>query len=513
MTSREFTAKDIELIQNEWESLREAAQRRCRSEQELAIVQKAFDFANFAHKNVRRMSGLPHITHPVAVAKIVATEIGLGYKSICAALLHDTLEYTEFGIDDIRNLFGDKISQLVDGLSKMKVVLDEDAMASFSSSDAESLQAENLKRILLSLGDDARVVLIKLADRLHNCRTIEYLPEIKRNRVLSETMFIFIPLAHRLGFYGIKSEMEDIWLKYNRPEEYKAIADRVDMDVEQRQKDITEFIGPIKEMLDGMEFRYEIKRRVKTPYSIWYKMQNKNVKFEEIYDLYAVRIIFEPTADDPETEKEDALKIHEELLKLYRNNPERERDWIHYPKANGYEALHCTLMSKAGIWMEVQIRSRRMDDIAEKGIAAHWAYKRNGYASENDTETDRWLAQINTILSSKEMGAAELLELLQNNLSSISITVFTPKGEQKSVPAGSTALDLAYHIHTELGNKAIACKVNSVLCPVSNELKAGDKVEIITVEKGHPKAEWLQFLKTRQAKKKVMDYLKSQEMI
>lgn len=510
MNISEFASKDFKLIRDEWQLLEEAARPRCKNEKEFETIRKAYDFANFAYVNVRRMSGDPYILHPLSVARIIVEEMGLGYKSISAALLHDIIEYTEFTLEDVRNLFGDKIAQLVDGLYKIKIVLDDDAKSNISSIISESIQAENFKRIILSLGDDARVVLIKLADRLHNCRTIEFLPEKKRSRVLSETMYIFIPLAHRLGLYGIKSEMENIWLQYMKPEEYSSISAKISSNLIQREKDIDSFIEPIKRILDERGYVYKIKKRVKSPYSVWKKMCTKNVSFNEIFDLYAVRIIYEPSVpDNIEIERKDAFIIRDLVQELYPNIPERERDWIDSPKSNGYESLHCTLLCKAGFYIEMQIRSHRMDDIAEKGIAAHWTYKKHGYASEADTEMDRWLAKIQGILSSKEIDAVELLDIIQNDLSSHKITVFTPKGEQKSIPTGATALDLAFTIHTHIGSNAIACKVNSTLCPLDTVLKAGDKVEIITAENATPKLEWLQFLHLKTAKAKVIDYFRS----
>ena len=420
MSFSEFTKDDFRVIDEAYASLLEIARRRCRNEEEIDCVQKSFEFANQAHKNVRRRSGEPYILHPIEVAKIVVSEIGLGYKSICAALLHDVVEDTGYTVDDIRSLFGDKIASLVDGLTKIKTVLDNEDRKGATAS-TESLQAENFKRILLTLNDDIRVVLIKLADRLHNCRTIEFMPEHKRDKILSETMYIFIPLAHRLGLYGVKSEMENIWLKYKEPEDYR---------------DITV------------------------------------------------------------------------ITNLYSENFSRRRDWISRPKNNGYEALHCTLMSHAGVWIEVQIRSRRMDDIAEKGIAAHWAYKNDGYISENDSEVDNWLGQIQEILLSNDVSALELLDIIHKDLVSTEIVVFTPKGDQKSIINGATALDFAYMIHTHIGNSAIAAKVNMKLVPLSCVLKSGDQVEIITAANAAPKMEWLQFLQTRTAKSKVMEYFR-----
>lgn len=496
------------MIDKGYASLMEAARPRLRNEEQVQMVRKAFEFANQAHKNVRRRSGEPYIIHPIEVAKIVVSDIGLGCKSICAALLHDVVEDTGYTVEDIRSLFGDKIASLVDGLTKIKTVLDNEDRKGVTMS-TESLQAENFKRILLTLNDDVRVALIKLADRLHNCRTIEYMPEHKRDKILSETMFIFIPLAHRLGLYGVKSEMENIWLKYKEPEEYKEITEKINRNIAEREEDIDEFIKPIDEALKAAGYSFTIRKRIKTPYSIWYKMHNKHVPFEQIFDLYAVRIVFTPKLDGPQNERDQAYLIFSTITNLYRENVSRRRDWIAQPKNNGYEALHCTLMSHAGVWVEVQIRSRRMDDIAEKGIAAHWAYKKDGYISENDSEMDKWLAQVHDILLSNDVSALELLDIIHKDLVSSEIVVFTPKGDQKSIINGATALDFAYMIHTHIGNAAIAAKVNMKLVPLSQPLKSGDQVEIITAANAVPKMEWLQFLQTRYARSKVIEYFRT----
>lgn len=496
------------MIDKGYASLMEAARPRLRNEEQVQMVRKAFEFANQAHKNVRRRSGEPYIIHPIEVAKIVVSDIGLGCKSICAALLHDVVEDTGYTVEDIRSLFGDKIASLVDGLTKIKTVLDNEDRKGVTMS-TESLQAENFKRILLTLNDDVRVALIKLADRLHNCRTIEYMPEHKRDKILSETMFIFIPLAHRLGLYGVKSEMENIWLKYKEPEEYKEITEKINRNIAEREEDIDEFIKPIDEALKAAGYSFTIRKRIKTPYSIWYKMHNKHVPFEQIFDLYAVRIVFTPKLDGPQNERDQAYLIFSTITNLYRENVSRRRDWIAQPKNNGYEALHCTLMSHAGVWVEVQIRSRRMDDIAEKGIAAHWAYKKDGYISENDSEMDKWLAQVHDILLSNDVSALELLDIIHKDLVSSEIVVFTPKGDQKSIINGATALDFAYMIHTHIGNAAIAAKVNMKLVPLSQPLKSGDQVEIITAANAVPKMEWLQFLQTRYARSKVIEYFRA----
>ena len=501
----EFNAQDHEVIARDYADLKEAARKRCSNPDELDIIQKAFDFANEAHKGVRRRSGEPYILHPIAVAKIVVSNIGLGYKSIVAALLHDVVEDTDYTVDDLRNLFGDKVATLVEGLTKIKTVLDNEDKA-----QQKSMQAENFKRILLTLNDDVRVVLIKLADRLHNCRTIEFMPEHKRDKILSETMFVFIPLAHRLGLYTVKSEMEDIWLKYKEPEAYNEISAKINRNISDKDKQINEFIAPIEDSLKKAGFNFEIKKRVKTPYSIWHKMNTKGISFEQIYDLYAVRVIFNPDNSSKETERDQCYHIFSIITGLYRYKADRVRDWVNYPKNNGYEALHCTLMSQSGIWVEVQIRTHRMNEIAEKGIAAHWAYKKDGFAEENESEMDKWITKVKDILVNPDVNALDLLDMIHNDLIKTDIMVFTPKGEQKSIEKGATALDFAYSIHTQIGNKAIAAKVNLRLVPLSYVLKTGDQVEIITAENEKPKREWLQFLKTRKAKSIVTDYLKSE---
>lgn len=500
----EFNQQDYEVIARDYADLKEAARKRCSDQSELDMVQRAFEFANEAHKGVRRRSGEPYILHPIAVAKIVVSNIGLGYKSIIAALLHDVVEDTDYTVDDLRSLFGKKVATLVEGLTKIKTVLDNEDKAA-----QKSMQAENFKRILLTLNDDVRVVLIKLADRLHNCRTIEFMPDHKRDKILSETMFIFIPLAHRLGLYSIKSEMEDIWLRYKEPDAFNQISELINRNVIDKDKKINEFITPIDSALKAAGFKYEIKKRIKTPYSIWKKMKSKGISFDQIYDLYAVRIIFDHGKTN-ETEREQCFHIFSIITSLYNYKEDRVRDWVNHPKNNGYEALHCTLMSHSGIWVEVQIRSLRMNEIAEKGIAAHWAYKKDGFATENESEMDKWITKVKEILVNPDVNALELLDLIHNDLIKTDILVFTPKGEQKSIEKGATALDFAYSIHSEIGHKAIAAKINLKLMPLSYVLKTGDQIEIITAENEKPKREWLQFIKTSKARKLIMEYMKSQ---
>ena len=501
----EFNEKDHEVIARDYADLKEAARRRCNNQYELEQIQKAFEFANEAHKGVRRRSGEPYILHPIAVAKIVVSNIGLGYKSIIAALLHDVVEDTDYTVDDLKSLFGDKVATIVEGLTKIKTVLDNEDKAA-----QKSMQAENFKRILLTLNDDVRVVLIKLADRLHNCRTIEFMPEHKRDKILSETMFIFIPLAHRLGLYSIKSEMEDIWLRYKEPEAFNDITEKINRNISDKDKEIDEFMAPIDVALKKAGFRFEIKKRVKTHYSIWKKMTTKGVTFDQIYDLYAVRIIFEPETASTETERDQCYHVFSIITSLYHYKADRMRDWVNAPKSNGYEALHCTLMSNSGIWVEVQIRTRRMNEIAEKGIAAHWAYKKDGFATEGQSEMDKWIVKVKEILVNPDINALELLDLIHNDLIQSEILVFTPKGEQKSIEKGATALDFAYLIHSQIGSKAIAAKANLRLVPLSYVLKTGDQIEIITAENNKPKKEWLRFVKTSRARRTILDQIKSE---
>ena len=481
--------------------------KRCRDASEVEAVEKAAGIASEAHRNVLTHTGAPFILRSFDVARIVVERVGLGYKSVCAALLMDVPGNLYYTIDDIRLQFGDKIARLVEGLQHINKILESADSGVGTDGPDKAQEMENFKLVLLTLGDDVRVLLIKMAERLQLCRVLDSLPRDSQERILSETMHIFIPLAHRLGLYSIKSEMENLWLKYEHPDEYAEIIGRTDKDVAARARDIDEFIWPISDALTQRGCRFEVKKRIKTPYSIWHKMQTKHVPFEQIYDLYAVRIIFDPSS--PETEREQAYTIYSIVTQMYTDKPSRTRDWIKHPKTNGYEALHCTLMSKAGIWVEVQIRSRRMDDIAEKGIAAHWTYKKDGYLSESDSEVDHWLAKIQDILGSGDINSLEMLDLIQDDILPNEIIVFTPKGEQRSVPKGSTALDFAYRIHTNVGNTAIAAKVNMKLAPLSRKLKAGDQVEIITARNAMPKTEWLSFLHTRNARRKVMDYIRA----
>ncbi len=490
-----FTDKDNELIESEFEELRLASLKRCANQSEFEIVLKAFDFAKAAHNGVRRRSGEPYILHPIAVSKIVVKEIGLGYKSIVSALLHDVVEDTEYNTDDIERLFGAKIASLVDGLTKIKSAFDS----------GTSSQAENFKRILLTLNDDVRVILIKLADRLHNMRTIEYMPEHKRSKILSETMYIFIPLAHRLGLYSIKSELENIWLMHTLPAEYEGIQAKISQTVAERGCAIDSFMEPIAESLTNAGYKFNVSKRTKSPYSIWRKMNAKSIPFEQIYDLYAVRIIFEAKEEQPE--RIQCWHIYSLITELYLSKTDRIRDWVSTPKINGYEALHCTVMAPQGNWVEVQIRSTRMDNLAERGVAAHWSYKGS---SPSEKDMDKWLNMVREVLENPDVNALEFLDKFHTGLLSSEIYVFTPKGESRSLPKGATALDFAYAIHTEVGNKSIAAKANFKLVPLTYELRNGDQIEIITAESQKPQREWLDFIKTPKAKGLILDALKSE---
>ena len=497
-----FTEQDNELIQKEFESLRVASLKRCANQQEYEDVIRAFEFANEAHKGVRRRSGEPYIIHPIAVAKIVVQEIGLGYKSIVTALLHDIVEDTEYTVEDIERLFGAKVASLVDGLTKIKSAMD--TKHNTQKNDEKSMQAENFKRILLTLNDDVRVVLIKLADRLHNVRTIGSMPERKKDKILSESMYIFIPLAHKLGLYSMKSEMENIWLQYREPDIYNKLANKVNSVVEERGDAINQFIAPITQSLHDEGYKFHITKRTKTPYSIWKKMENKNIPFEQIYDLFAVRIIFEPK--EGVSERKQCWDIYSIISEHYRSKMDRIRDWVSVPKSNGYEALHCTLMSQNGTWVEVQIRSERMNQIAEKGVAAHWSYKG---VNKSETELDNWLAMVRGVLENPDVGALEFLDKFHEGLLASEIYVFTPRGDSKALPKGATALDFAYYIHSKVGNRAIAAKVNHRLVPLSHELKNGDQIEIITAEAQKPQREWLEYAHTPKAKEIIYDALKA----
>jgi len=461
------------------------------------IIQKAFDFANEAHSGMRRRSGEPYIMHPIAVATIVSQEIGLGSTSICAALLHDVVEDTDYTIEDIQAQFGNKIAQIVDGLTKISGgIFGEQASA----------QAENFRKLLLTMSDDIRVILIKMADRLHNMRTLDSMPAPKQYKIAGETLYIYAPLAHRLGLFAIKTELEDLSFKYNHPQAYQRIKQQI-ADSETHRNEIFErFAAPIRPRLDAIGLKYEFSARVKSCYSIWKKMQNKHIPFEEVYDLYAARIVFE--CDKEADEKRICWNIYSEITDVYRLHPDRLRDWISTPKANGYRALHITVMGPDGNWVEVQIRSRRMDDIAERGFAAHWKYKIG--EGEEESELNNWLGTIEDILKNPEPNALDFLDTIKLNLFSVEIVVFTPKGELITLPKDASVLDLAFRLHTEIGTHCIAGKVNHKLVPLSQKLRSGDQVEVLTSQSQHPHPEWENFLVTATGKTRLRAALRHQ---
>ena len=465
------------------------------------LITKAFNFARQAHKGVRRHSGEPYIMHPIAVARIVCKEIGLGSTSICAALLHDVVEDTDYTIEDIRNLFGDKIAEIVSGLTKI-------AGGVFGAHASE--QAENFKKLLLTMSEDIRVILIKIADRLHNMRTLEFMQVNKQYKIAGETLYIYAPIAYRLGLSKIKTELENLSFKYEHPEEYARIEKKIEKT--QRERDIlyAEFTQPICEQLDRLGLEYRIIGRVKTPYSIWNKMQKKHVAFEDIFDILAVRIIFTPRED--KDENNECFNIYIALTKLYNAHPDRLRDWVNKPRTNGYKALHATFMSQRGEWIEVQIRSERMNEVAEKGIAAHWKYKSQGDNS-NDDQLDNWLHTIKEILDDPQPNALDFLDTIKLNLYATEIFVFTPKGDIKTMPQNCTALDLAYSIHTFLGNHCIGAKVNHRLVPMNHQLKSGDQVEILTSNAPRVEEAWLKFVTTAKARAKIQAALRRQQRL
>ena len=461
------------------------------------IITKAFNFARQAHKGVRRLSGEPYIMHPIAVAQIACEEMGLGSTSICAALLHDVVEDTDYSVEDIENIFGSKIAMIVDGLTKISGGI---------FGDKASAQAENFKKLLLTMSDDIRVILIKICDRLHNMRTLASQAPNKQYKIAGETMYIYAPLANRLGLNKIKTELEDLSFKYEHPEEYKDITNKLSMSEEQRKKLFKDFTSPIRAALDSLGIQYEIKARVKSPYSIWNKMQNKHVSFDEIYDILAVRIIFTPK--ERANEINECFNIYVAISRIYKSHPDRLRDWLNHPKANGYQALHVTLMSKQGKWIEVQIRSDRMDEIAEQGFAAHWKYKDGNDGHEDDGELNDWLSTIKDILDDPQPDAMDFLDAIKLNLFASEIFVFTPKGEVKTMPANCTVLDFAFQIHTFLGSHCIGAKVNHKLVPLSHKLNSGDQVEVLTSKSQHVQPDWINFVSTAKAKAKIQAILR-----
>jgi GTP pyrophosphokinase len=463
------------------------------------IIEKAFLFANQAHKGIRRRSGEPYIMHPLAVARIVAKEIGLGSTSICSALLHDVVEDTDYTVEDIENLFGKKIASIVDGLTKI---------AGGVFGEKASTQAENFRKLLLTMSEDIRVILIKMADRLHNMRTLESMPPQKQYKIAGETQYIYAPLAHRLGLFPIKTELENLSFLYEHPETYREIETKLESTEAERTALYNEFSLPIKEKLTSLGYQFDITDRVKSIYSIWNKMQTKNIPFEEVYDILALRIVFDRENQTIEEEREHCWLIYSAITSLYKPHPERIRDWVSTPKANGYEALHVTVMGPKGHWIEVQIRSRRMDEIAEKGFAAHWKYKIGQGESSEESELDKWLKTIKELLENPEPNAIDFLDTFKLNLFASEIFVFTPKGEIKTLPQASTALDFAFFLHSDLGIHCIGAKVNHKLVPLSYELKGGDQVEILTSKKQHPQPEWINFVTTARAKTKIKSIFK-----
>lgn len=458
-------------------------------------VRSAFEIAVEAHKTMRRKSGEPYILHPIAVATICVEEIGLGVRSTICALLHDTVEDTDVTLEAIQREFGAEIAKIVDGLTKISNVIDNNI----------SQQAENFKKILLTLTDDPRVILIKLADRLHNMRTLESMKREKQLKIASETVYVYAPLAHRMGLYNIKTELEDLAMKYMEPDSYRYIAQKLDNTKRERTRYINDFIRPLKEKLTAGHFNFEIYGRPKSIHSIWNKMKKKGVSFEEVYDLFAIRIILDSI---PEREKEDCWKVYSLVTDEYIPAPERLRDWLSNPKSNGYEALHTTVMGPHGKWVEVQIRTKRMNDIAEKGLAAHWKYK-EGATEEN--RFDKWFQQIRDMLANQDTNSIDFLQDFKTSFLAEEIYVYTPKGDIKMLPVGSSALDFAFSIHTKIGENCIGAKVNHKLVPISHKLRSGDQVEIITSSKQKPKSEWLKFVVTTKAKTKIKDSLKEEK--
>ena len=459
------------------------------------MIRIAFDMALQSHQNMRRKSGEPYIYHPIAVAQIAAEEIGLGTTSIVCALLHDVVEDTDIALDDIEREFGKKVAKIIDGLTKISGVFDYNS----------SLQAENFRKMLLTLADDVRVILIKLADRLHNMRTMDFMPRDKQLKISSETVYLYAPLAHRLGLYTLKSELEDLAMKYMEPVTYKFIAQQLNEKKAERENFIRDFITPINEILNEQGLDADLYGRPKSIHSIWTKMRKKNIPFDEVYDLFAIRIILN---SKPESEKSDCWKAYSIVTDLYHPNPDRLRDWISSPRANGYESLHTTVMGPRGQWVEVQIRTNRMNEIAEKGFAAHWKYKEE---PNTDSGLDQWIQKVRELLSNPEANALDFLDDFKMNLFSDEMFIFTPKGALIQLPVEATALDFAFEIHTDIGASCIGAKVNHKLVPLSHKLQNGDQVEIITSGKQSPKEDWLGFVVTAKAKSKIKSSLKEEK--
>ena len=490
-----YTAEDEALIKEKWDDLLLSCTKICKNDEDWNFIKRAFFLAKEAHEGVRRRSGEPYLLHPIAVAKIVIDEIGLGVKSVVAALLHDVVEDTEYTVEDMERIFGPKIASMVDGLTKMSGVFNADT----------SEQAEYFRKVLLTLSDDVRVILIKIADRLHNMRTLGSMPLNKQIKITGETIYLFAPLAYRLGLYSIKSELEDLCMKYRFPQQYAEITQKLHESEASRREFIDKFNAPIIAALNRDNFNYEISGRVKSVNSIWSKMQRKQIPFEEIYDLFAIRIVFKPLPFP--SEKTQCWQIYSTITDIYTPKPDRLRDWISMPKANGYEALHSTVMGPDGVWVEVQIRTQRMEDIAERGFAAHWKYK-HATISQDEDEFDKWLKQIRAALNSPTENAVDFLDNFKLSLYTSEIVVFTPKGEARKMPFGATALDFAYDIHSKIGNNAISAKINHKLEPITTQINSGDQIEIITADTARPKPEWLEIVTTAKAKSAIKSFLK-----
>jgi guanosine-3',5'-bis(diphosphate) 3'-pyrophosphohydrolase len=481
-------------ILNRYKLLMKACKRRL-EKGDKEIIRKAFEVAVEAHKEMRRKSGEPYIYHPIAVAQICAEEIGLGAIGIVCALLHDTVEDTDLSLEDVKGLFGEKVAQIIDGLTKISGVID----------NTSSIQAENFRKVLLTMSEDIRVILIKLADRLHNMRTLEHMKRDKQMKIASETLYLYAPLAHRLGLNTIKTELENLGLKYTNPESYTDIENKLKESEPERKKFIQKFIDPLKEILAEQGFKFKIFGRAKSIFSIYNKIRTKDVTFDEIYDLLAIRIVIDSPLDQ---EKSDCWKVYSIITDFYHPSPERLRDWISTPKSNGYESLHTTVMGPEGKWVEVQIRTTRMDDLAENGYAAHWKYKDS--VSDKESRLENWLLRIREMLENPDPNALEFLDDFKLNLFSDEMFVFTPKGDMKTLPVSATALDFAFEIHTKVGEHCIGAKVNHKLVPLSHELSSGDQVEILTSNKQTPKDDWLNYVITAKAKSKIKNSLKEQ---
>lgn len=487
---------DEEIVQKEFDALI-GDYLKTNHRKKTELITKAFHFAYVAHKGIKRRSGEPYILHPLAVARIVVKEIGLGSTSICSALLHDVVEDTDYTVEDISNIFGPKIAQIVDGLTKISGgVFGEKA----------SEQAENFRKLLLTMSEDIRVILIKIADRLHNMRTLGSMPPAKQFKIAGETVYIYAPLAHRLGLFRIKTELENLSFKYEHPDTYSEIEKKLEGERDSLDKFYHQFSKPIQDKLEGMGYEFNVLKRIKSVYSIWNKMSSRNIAFDEVYDILAVRIIFKPK--EGMNEKDQCWMLYSAITAIYKPHPERIRDWVSTPKANGYEALHVTVMAPGGRWVEIQIRSERMNEIAEKGLAAHWKYKTGEH---DESELDKWLKTMKELLKNPEPNAIDFMDTFKLNLFASEIFVFTPKGDIKTIAKGATALDFAFLLHSNIGYTSIAAKINHKLAPLSQTLQSGDQVEILTSKKQIPQTDWIDFITTAHARAKLRDYFKKEE--